>query len=306
MDGGNRTPFLVLLAVLAVACCVAGCRRAAPEPAVARTADAPADLAARLATSVAPETPDPPLDPPTDPAGPAAAAVPDETSVPEAPAAPGADGAPGEAPLVEREPQTAAAREIVELLRGIESNLAETRYQHRTVVSERRGKYFWDCSGMVAWVLQRAAPRARDVLSGEHPLARDFYDTIAESPTDEPHRGWLRLTGPEEIAPGDLFAWRKPDFWAERPNTGHVGFVLSTPQPHPEYVDVWVMRVADATKMLHEADSRPVDGEGGFGTATMAFRFDDSGTPIAYGWYGAGQPPATFVPTTIAFGRVSR
>lgn len=209
-------------------------------------------------------------------------------------------------PVVDREPQTEAAREIVEILRRIEANLVETRYQHRTVVRERAGKYLWDCSGMAAWVLERAAPIARAALPEEKPLARDFYDRIAESPTDEPRRGWRRLTGPEQIAPGDLFAWRKPDFWAERPNTGHVGFVLSTPQPHPDHPNVWVMRVADATKMLHENDSRPPDGEGGFGTATMAFLFDEAGVAIAYGWYGAAQPPETFVPTTIAFGRVSR
>ncbi|MBN1772340.1 MAG: hypothetical protein JXB32_13810 [Deltaproteobacteria bacterium] len=287
MNGGNRPLLPLLPALLVVACWAGGCRRAEPEPAVARSADAPADLAASPATSAAAATPDSPLDPLTD----AAALVEDD--------------APRLAPVTEREPQTDAAREVVELLRAIEQNLVETRYQHRIVVSERRGKYFWDCSGMVAWVLERAAPCAREALPDDQPLARDFYDRIADSPTDEPHRGWLRLAGPARVAPGDLFAWRKPDFWAERPNTGHVGFVLSTPQPHPDHADVWVMRVADATKMLHEDDSRPPDGEGGFGTATMAFRFDETGTPVAYGWYGAGQPPDTFVPTTIAFGRVS-
>ncbi|NMC69129.1 MAG: hypothetical protein GYA57_03555, partial [Myxococcales bacterium] len=246
-----------------------------------------------LATSP-PVAASPVADPPSA-AGPAA----------EAPPAP-VEAAPWHDPVPEREPQTEAARKIVEILRRIEANLVETRYQHRTVVRESAGKYRWDCSGMAAWVLERAAPAARAALPDDQPLARDFYDRIAASPTDAPRRGWLRLTGPEAIAPGDLFAWRKPAFWAERPNTGHVGFVLSTPQPHAEHPDVWVMRVADATKMLHEHDSRPPDGEGGFGTATMAFLFDEAGAPIAYGWYGAGQPPETFVPTTIAFGRVSR
>jgi hypothetical protein len=210
------------------------------------------------------------------------------------------------APVAERAPATEAAQTILDTLAAVEEKLIETRYQYNTVVRERSGKYFWDCSGMAAWVLEQAAPRARAVLSDDHPLAREFYDTIAESPTDDPHHGWLRVADPEQIGPGDLFAWRKPDFWAERPNTGHVGFVVGTPQPHPVYADVWVMRIADATRMLHEADSRPVGGEGGYGTGTMAFLFDGTGTPIAYGWYGAAQPPDTFVPTTIAFGRVSR
>jgi len=39
---------------------------------------------------------------------------------------------------------------------------------------------------------------------------------------------------------------------------------------------------------------------------SAAYLLDEAGVPIAYGWYGAGQPPETFVPTTIAFGRVHR
>ena len=74
--------------------------------------------------------------------------------------------------------------------------------------------------------------------------------------------------------------------------------------PHPEHENVWLVRIADATRILHEDDSRPPGGEGGFGTGTMAFLVDDEGTPIAYGWYGAGQNPATFIHTQIAFGRV--
>jgi hypothetical protein len=209
-------------------------------------------------------------------------------------------------PVAEREPATDAARKIVETLAAVQSGLTATRYQHNTVVRERSGVYYWDCAGMAEWVLDRAAPRARSALSEGRPPAREFYERIADSPTDEPHRGWLRLAGPEEIAPGDLFAWRKPDFWPDRPNTGHVGFVLGTPQPHPEVENVWLVRIADATEYRHEADSRPEGGEGGFGTGTMAFSFDESGAPTAYGWYGASQPPETFVPTRIAFGRVSR
>jgi hypothetical protein len=40
--------------------------------------------------------------------------------------------------------------------------------------------------------------------------------------------------------------------------------------------------------------------------STIAFLTDQSGTPIAYGWYGESQDPATYVPTQIVFGRVVR
>jgi hypothetical protein len=116
----------------------------------------------------------------------------------------------------------------------------------------------------------------------------------------------MRVEGPGDICPGDVFAWLKPPFWKKRKNTGHVGFVMSTPRPHPLHEGVWLMRIADATRYLHEDDTRDEEGEGGFGLGTIAFLFDGDGTAIAYGWYGSAQPPETFVPTGIVFGRVTK
>jgi hypothetical protein len=53
-------------------------------------------------------------------------------------------------------------------------------------------------------------------------------------------------------------------------------------------------------------DSRTPGGEGGFGTATLAFAVDENGDAVAYGWYGEGQDPQTFVRTHMLFGRVLR
>ena len=58
----------------------------------------------------------------------------------------------------------------------------------------------------------------------ENPLARDFYRAIERAPTDRPARGWQRLTDVATLAPGDLFAWLKPEMFKQRANTGHVGF----------------------------------------------------------------------------------
>jgi hypothetical protein len=204
------------------------------------------------------------------------------------------------------EPATKAAGKIVETIALVESALTATRYQHATVVNVKKGIFYWDCSGMTAWVLDRAAPKARLKLPGKHPLARDVYKVIDKSPAGQPKGGWLRLTQPGEIRPGDLFAWLKPDFWKNHKNTGHVGFVVEAPRPHPTHANVWLVRVADASRYLHEGDSRSDDGVGGFGTGTMAFQFDESGTPLAYGWYGTPQDPQTYVPTKIVFGRVTK
>jgi hypothetical protein len=209
-------------------------------------------------------------------------------------------GAVAGAPVPDRSAVVAAA------LAGIERGLTSTKYQHRVAVDARRGIYNWDCSIMAAWILDRTAPAARRAIGVDKPLARDFYRTIERARSDRPDRGWQRLTNVAALAPGDLFAWLKPAMFKQRANTGHVGFVIGKPWRHPRFAGVWLLRIADATTELHGDDSRPVGGEGGFGTATIAFLVDATGAPRAYGWYGEAQPPETFVATEIAFGRVFR
>ena len=195
---------------------------------------------------------------------------------------------------------------VVTTLADIEHGLTFTKYQHRIAVDTRKGIYRWDCSIMVAWILERTAPAARHAISADKPLARDFYRVIERARTDRPDRGWQRLTNVAALAPGDVFAWLKPEMFKQRANTGHVGFVIGKPWRHPRFAGVWLVRIADATTELHGDDSRPQGGEGGFGTATIAFLVDAAGAPRAYGWYGEAQDPATFVPTEIALGRVFR
>ncbi len=201
---------------------------------------------------------------------------------------------------------TARSVAVANALTGIERGLTATKYQHRIAVDARKGVYRWDCSIMAAWILERTAPAARRALAVDKPLARDFYRTIERARTDRSDRGWQRLTDVAALAPGDLFAWLKPVMFKQRANTGHVGFAIGKPWRHPRFPGVWLLRIADATTELHGDDSRPPGGEGGFGTATIAFLVDANGAPRAYGWYGEVQDPATFVPTQIVLGRVFR
>lgn len=195
---------------------------------------------------------------------------------------------------------------VASALAAIERGLSSTRYQHQPKIDARRGIYLWDCSIMAGWILSRTAPDARRALAVDKPLARDFYRAIERAPTARPSHGWQRMTDPGALLAGDVFAWLKPALFKDRPNTGHVGFLVGTPWRHPKHEGVWLMRIADATTELHGADSRPVGGEGGFGTATIAFAVDGSGAAVAYGWYGEAQDPQTFVRTRILFGRVFR
>jgi hypothetical protein len=195
---------------------------------------------------------------------------------------------------------------VADALSAISHGLTSTKYQHRIAVDTRRGVYNWDCSIMAAWILERTAPAARRAIGADKPLARDFHRAIERAPSDRPARGWQRLNDVAAMQPGDLFAWLKPPMFKERANTGHVGFAVGKPWRHPRFAGVWLVRIADATTELHGDDSRPRGGEGGFGTATIAFLVDAAGAPRAYGWYGEAQDPATFVPTDIVLGRVFR
>ena len=199
-----------------------------------------------------------------------------------------------------------ASASVIATIAAIESTLTSTKYAHWPRIDAKKGIYEWDCSIMAAWILAKAAPQARRSLGPSQPLARDFYRAIAARSALQPRYGWLRVDTASAIEPGDVFAWIKPPMFRERKNTGHVGFVVGKPWRHPRYPTVWVMRVADATHELHEKDTRPQGGDGGFGQGTVAFDFDEHGMAVAYGWYGEAQDLATYVPTTIAFGRVLR
>jgi len=195
---------------------------------------------------------------------------------------------------------------VISIITSIEHTVTATKYAHWPRIDVKKGIYEWDCSIMAAWILVKAAPHARRALGPNQPLARDFYLTIVAKSPRQPQYGWLKVINPSAIEPGDIFAWIKPPMFKERKNTGHVGFVIGKPWRHPRYPTVWVMRIADSTHEPHEKDTRLPGGDGGFGEGTVAFDFDDHGMAIAYGWYGEGQDLATYVPTPIVFGRVSR
>jgi len=204
-----------------------------------------------------------------------------------------------------KEPKSAQAS-VLSVLSSIEHSLVSSKYSHYAKINAKMGIYEWDCSIMAAWVLAKAAPQARRSLGRNQPLARDFYRGIVAQSTRQQKHGWLKVAAPMAIEAGDVFAWIKPPMFKERKNTGHVGFVVAKPWRHPQYPNVWLMRIADATRELHEKDTRSQGGNGGFGQGTIAFEFDDDNKAIAYGWYGEAQDLETYVPTSIVFGRVVR
>lgn len=200
-------------------------------------------------------------------------------------------------------PVTRGAQRVLEVLEGVERGLRDTRYQHATSVRERDGVYRWDCSGMAAWVLRRAAPLAMRRITRERPVARDFVRAIASAPTERAAAGWQRIERVADAMPGDVFAWQRPRGFPSQ-NTGHVGFVVDRPLAVPGLEGGYAVRIADATSVGHQDDTRAALPEGGYGRGTLVFLTDAAGRGTSYGWFGTASEG--YVVTPIVLGRVSR
>lgn len=194
---------------------------------------------------------------------------------------------------------------ILDRVRHIDETLVDSAYTHDTLVNEGAGIYQFDCSGMVAWVLARAAPGAyqslRRTVGERRPLARDFYRYIASIRPQHPAWAWARVARVSEAQPGDVIAWIKPEI-IRSPYTGHVAFVVERPVPVADQRSTYLVRIADASSYQHQDDSRTGTGRTGFGYGTILVAADpQSDVPLAYGWVGLRS--AWIFPTPIAIGR---
>jgi hypothetical protein len=205
-----------------------------------------------------------------------------------------------------RPTDAAASDKILQRLGHIAENLRQSKYNHATVVDEKSGRYEFDCSGFVTWVLRRAAPGAHASLLARspRPVARDYYWELNRAPTERSPRGVRKVTRVSDALAGDIVAWLKPAH-VRSANTGHVAFLLEQPRPVPEAPGAYVVRVADASSYHHDDDDRYESGRTGFGTGTILLVSDEAtGAPRAYGWYGLRS--RYVMETPIALGRVTR
>jgi hypothetical protein len=200
-------------------------------------------------------------------------------------------------------PPTAAGVRVIATIDKIRATLQQSRYQHSRKVRARDGVYHWDCSGMVDWVIEQAAPRTARQLPSRRLLARDFANAIEAAPEDGDRKGWRRIARIGDVMPGDVFAWRRPRGMPSR-HTGHTGIVLDRPVPVPGLANGWAIRIADASGFSHQADTRDDDPDGGFGIGTITVLVDDDGRPTHYGW--SGTRTDWYVTTPVFFGRVVR
>lgn len=200
-----------------------------------------------------------------------------------------------------------ASELILGQIARITQNLQSSKYNHATVVDERQGRYEFDCSGFVTWVLRRSAPGAYSSLlaRSKRPLARDYYQELARAPLGErTPRGIRRIARIDQAEPGDIVAWLKPAL-LRSPHTGHVGFLLERPRALDDVAGGYLVRIADASSYQHQDDDRYESGRTGFGSGTILLVADpETGEPRAYGWFGLYS--RWVLETSIAIGRVTR
>jgi len=193
---------------------------------------------------------------------------------------------------------------VMQALGNIARTVKHTEYSHSQRVNVQQGLYVFDCSSMAQWVLKRAAPVAERSVSrglGWRPLAADFQRRIANVAPGAERGGWHRVRRVEDAEPGDVIAWLKPKI-IESKNTGHVAFIVLPPTRVTGYSDAYLVRVVDATSLLHADDTR-VEGSGfGFGTILLVID-PETGAPRAYGWVGLEWRAFE---TSIAIGRPTR
>lgn len=188
----------------------------------------------------------------------------------------------------------------------VAATLKRTEYSHQRQVDALLGRYHFDCSGMVDWILQHSAPSAAQSVREEgaaRPLAANFHGAIATSPTKDTRRGWLRIERVQDARPGDVIAWLRHSEQQSR-STGHVAILVHSPVRLPGYDNAYLLRIADSTSVRHANDTRQGLEDGGFGLGTIVVVVDERGHPVGYGWMATRSPRIRF--TSIAVGRPLR
>ena len=199
-----------------------------------------------------------------------------------------------------------SANPTMRSLRFVADTMKRSAYSHDSEVDPQRGEYNFDCSGMVDWVLQHAAPVAAAATRSNResrPRAEDFHKAIVNAPTQGEYAGWVRIATVSSAQPGDVIAWLRDDEQRSG-HTGHVAFLLHTPVRIPGYANAYRLRIADATSSRHAYDTRELLLRDGFGFGTIVVVVDQWDAPVGYGWSGTRSRRVRM--TEIAIGRALR
>jgi hypothetical protein len=205
---------------------------------------------------------------------------------------------PKPAPAPAPKPVPAKQASVLDQAMHVFHSARSTEYTHKTTVDEDEGKFEFDCSGFVGYVLAKSQPTALAELRGatkRRPLAKDFVEFFQNLPAGSP---WHKIERAQDLVPGDMIAWLKPDDVTTK-NTGHVMIVRGAPVRDPDYTDVWAVPIIDSTAVPHgKGDSRKDTGVTGLGTGEVLLVVDEHDMPVGYRWSRGTK--ATLHKTTIA------
>lgn len=202
---------------------------------------------------------------------------------------------------LQQTPANPAANATLQLLQRIVRDARSTRYNHQTVVDERIGRYEFDCSGLVAWILARTAPSALATIHSRRPVAAEITATIRHAPTDRARGGWQQIARLSEARAGDVFAWRNPSWLPGA--TGHTGFIVGPITPVANRPNLYNVRILDANGSGYVDDTRP-PGTSGVGIGTSMVSVDPltgAVNGLVIGWMGQWR----ILPLDVVIGRVS-
>ena len=217
------------------------------------------------------------------PAPTAAAAKQDEESASGTESEQAVSGSEGDPDDVEVSPNAAAPRGsaglLAEATRVLETMTASS-YSHKTHVAGT--VYDLDCSGFVDYLLARvdlAALAELRAASVKRPLAKHFVQFLSAGPA---RSSWQRVTRIEDLTPGDIVTWDKPEDVVST-NTGHVMIVSASPEHRKE--SLWAVPIIDSSAAPHgNGDARKRSQATGVGRGVVLLEADASGAPIAYHW----------------------
>ncbi|MBN1605111.1 MAG: hypothetical protein JW940_00685 [Polyangiaceae bacterium] len=180
------------------------------------------------------------------------------------------------------------ANAVMRSIRAMTRGMKQTRYVHGIDVHVNKGYYAFDCSGMVDFLLSRAAPLARRTVRRglvSRPLSADFVRTLERIRPGTERGGWLRVAQVEQARPGDVIAWIKPKI-VRSVNTGHVGILVLAPRLREKGDTAYLVRIADASRLRHQDDTRKAHD--GFGMGTILIQTNlASGAPTGFSFAGS-------------------
>ncbi len=212
---------------------------------------------------------------------------------------------PAPAELLEQESIDWEHNQVMRTIRRMTEQMKETHYVHGIEVHVKKGYFAFDCSGMVDWLLRGATPVARRSLQRgleSRPLARDFVQHLAVIEPGQERGGWLRIARIADARPGDVIAWLKPKI-VHSANTGHVAIIMLEPRPRAAGDSAYLVRVADASRLMHEDDTR--HGKGGYGIGTILIETHPV-TGVPSGFHFGGSRAEFALGTKIVIGRPLR